>query len=92
MADQFEAGRVFATGKSVMVVVRLRVIPNQSGIESYCGEHRQNHHRGEGNGAQIGFDTGYTAEVDDRHENGDHKISSIDQRPMNSMKRYIQIR
>ncbi|CAI8834910.1 hypothetical protein EMIT047CA2_270003 [Pseudomonas soli] len=34
MADQFEAGRVLAVGKSLMVVIRLRVVPDQSGIES----------------------------------------------------------
>src|SRR5471030_2224996 len=79
MADQFEAGRVLALGKSVMVVVRLRVIPNQSGIESYCGQHGQNHHTGESDSAKIGFDTGKPSEIHDRYEDGDHK--DVEHRP-----------
>ncbi|MNI36437.1 hypothetical protein D3C73_904850 [compost metagenome] len=53
-----------------MVVVRLRVIPNQSGIKSYCSKHCENHHTGEGHRTEICLDSGEPSKIDYRYQNG----------------------
>ena len=75
MADQLEAGRVLACGRSVMLVPGFRVIPDQTWVECDGCEHSEDDHAGEGDGAESRFDAGETAKIDDRHQKND-----IDQR------------
>src|SRR5450830_760997 len=92
MADQLEAGRVLALGKSLMVVVRLRVIPNQSGIKSYCGKHRQDHTLANAAAPRLASTLASRPKFTTATRMAIAKISNMDQRPMNSIKRYMIIR
>ena len=87
MADQLEAGRVLACGRSVMLVPGFRVIPDQTWVECDGCEHGQDDHAGESDGAESRFDAGETAKLTIATRMAMTKMSSMDQRPIHSMNR-----
>ena len=72
-------GRCSASVSFVSSLQRFRRIPHQTGIETFRGQHRQDHDAGEGDGADAGLYRGEVAKLDQADQDRDHE--HVDHRP-----------